>query len=69
MAGLPWLVVFALVAWLAVRRGRGFLYGLAVFCMGVVAASGFGGTIAGFAQQLLSGVWSGVVTLLNTALG
>lgn len=69
MAGLPWLAVFALIAWFAVARGWAWVYGLALFCMGVIAASGFGGVIAGLAQQLLSGAWSSVITLLNTALG
>lgn len=69
MAGLPWFIVFALIAWFSVRRGWGFVYGFAVFCMGVIAASGFGGIVAGFAQQMISGLWSGIVTLLNAAFG
>jgi hypothetical protein len=69
MAGLPWLVVFALLAWFAARRGWGFAYGLFVFCMGVVAAGGFGDVVAGAVQNLLAGTWSGIVSLLNSALG
>jgi hypothetical protein len=69
MAGLPWLFVFALLAWLAVKREWGFAYGLFVFCMGVVSAAGFGGTIAGFLQEIIGGSWAFLIDLLNRSVG
>lgn len=68
MAGLPWVVVFALVAWLALSRGWMWLLVASVFCMGVFAGgTTVGEAIAGTFASALSGAYGLLTSLLAGA--
>lgn len=69
MAGLPWVITFALFALLGMRRGWGWLVVLSVFLMGVSAAhTDIAASLNGLARNTVATIWSSVVSLLNSAV-
>lgn len=59
MAGLPWIVVFALLAVVANWRGWGAAFTVAVLCIGI----GLGSTAVG--QGLYGGITTGITATWN----
>jgi hypothetical protein len=67
MAGLPWIIVFAIIAAVGLWRGWAWVTILSIFCIGVGAAdTDAGDAIYSGAQGLISGAWDGVVSALNS---
>lgn len=70
MAGLPWLFVFALTAWLGMKRSWFWLTVLSVFCMGMAAAStALGVSIYGAFTGIIAQGWHALLQLTNSAAG
>lgn len=67
MAGLPWIVVFVVIALIARWRGWGLIYTISVLCVGAFAAQTvIGSSLLGGAQAAASGVWGAILTMVNS---
>jgi hypothetical protein len=68
MAGLPWLFVFSLLAWLGMSRGWFWLTVLSFFCMGMAAAdTALGTSIYSSFTGIIVQAWHAVLQLTNSA--
>lgn len=67
MAGLPWLIVFGIIAWVGLSRGWTWMTLTAVLCMGLGAADTTAGSaFYGGITNMIGSIWSGVVGALNS---
>lgn len=67
MAGLPWLVVFGLIAAIAMWRSWGWLAVISLICLGMAMAdTTFGSGLYGGATNLLATGWGAIVSSLNS---
>jgi hypothetical protein len=67
MAGLPWLIVFALLAAIGMWRGWTWVTVLSLVCVGMAGAdTDPGDALYRVATGFVSGAWSAVVSALNS---
>lgn len=67
MAGLPWLVVFGLIAAIAMWRGWGWVSVVALLCVGIsLGDTTIGSGFYHGTQNLIANVWGGIVSALNS---
>lgn len=70
MAGLPWLFVFALMAWLGMARGWAWFTIVSLLCMGMAAYNtALGRAIFGAFSGLIAQCWHALLQLVNSAAG
>lgn len=69
MAGLPWILVFALLALVATWRGWGTTFTVAVLFVGMgMADTSVGASLYSGGQGVMTGLWTGVTTAAQAML-
>jgi hypothetical protein len=67
MAGLPWIVVFVIMAMVARWRGWGLIYTISLLCVGAFAAQTvIGSSLLSGVQATTAAAWSAVLTMVNS---
>jgi len=69
MAGLPWIVVFGILAFVANWRGWGMLFTVSVLCIGIaLGQTAVGQGLYGGITTGIAATWNGVTSGLQAAL-